>query len=218
LGNEKTASWRGATWETGLDFLRRYVETTGSAQISVDYETPDGFRLGRWVNTQRVWRRSGRLTPDRQRRLDELGFVWEPKSDAQRARRLRDDAMLEWLKKFVVQNGHADVPTNLVLEDGTNVGSWIRMVRREHVTRRIRPSLESDLLALGFEFLPMDAAFRTGLDALTRYIHETGNTHVPKSFIGSDGFKLGAWFADVKTKLRRGLLDGAHLNLSSSAH
>lgn len=209
LTDQKPISWRGASWETGLDFLRRYVASNGDAQISVDYETVEGFRLGRWVNTQRVWRRSGRLSQDRTDRLDELGFVWEPKSVAQRDRERRDEVMLLWLEDFVSAHGHADVPTNLVLTDGTNVGSWIKLVRREYVTTRIRPELVNTLSALGFDFAPMDSSFGQGIQALQRYVTEAGITHVPTSFVAPDGFRLGAWFASTKSKLRRGLLDEA---------
>ncbi|WP_435769691.1 helicase associated domain-containing protein [Nocardioides sp. SYSU DS0651] len=201
--DEKRASWRGATWETGLDFLRQYVEANGSAEISVDCETPEGFRLGRWVNTQRVWRRSGRLTPEREVLLDELGLVWEPMSHAQRKRVQRDTDMLAWLASFVAANGHADAPSELTLADGTNVGAWVRLVRREFVTGSIRPDLETSLRELGFEFTPNRAKFARGLTALRDYVATHGSIHVPSSHVTADGFELGAWFANVKMKLRR---------------
>lgn len=133
LTDENAKSWRGAPWETGLGFLAQYVEATGSADIRVDHETPEGFRLGRWVNTQRVWRRSGRLIQDRVDRLDGLGFVWEPMSQAQRQREQRDTDMLAWLAAFVATNGHSDAPSELTLSDGTDAGAWVRLVRREYV-------------------------------------------------------------------------------------
>lgn len=119
LTDETTRSWRGAPWETGLDLLAEYVQAAGSAEIRVDYETPEGFRLGRWVNTQRVWRRSGRLTQDRIDRLDALGVVWEPMSQAQLQREQRDTNMVAWLTAFVATNGHSDAPSELLLSDGT---------------------------------------------------------------------------------------------------
>lgn len=212
MTDQKPTSWRGAPWETGLEFLRGYVASNGGAHIPVDYETVEGFRLGRWVNTQRVWLRSGRLSQDRITRLDELGFVWEPKSAALRDRESRDHAMLQWLEDFISTHGHSDVPTNLVLEDGVQVGTWIKLVRRESVTSRIRPELESALAALGFDFAPNDSAFERGIQALRQYAIDVGTTHVPRSYIAPDGFNLGDWFANIKFKLRSGVLNEAKVS------
>lgn len=212
LTDETTRSWRGAPWETGLDLLAEYVQAAGSAEIRVDYETPEGFRLGRWVNTQRVWRRSGRLTQDRIDRLDALGVVWEPMSQAQLQREQRDTNMVAWLTAFVATNGHSDAPSELILSDGTKVGAWVRLIRREYVTGRIRPDLEASLLQLGFDFAPNRAKFSRGLAALQHYLEVHGSIHVPRNHVTDDGFKLGTWFAQVKTKLRRGGLQEEHAN------
>ena len=39
-------------------------------------------KFGRWVNTQRMRFKNGKLSPERQRRLDALGFVWNMKPNA----------------------------------------------------------------------------------------------------------------------------------------
>ena len=41
-------------------------------------ELEKDYRLSGWVSQQRVALRKGRLGEDRARRLDMLGFVWEP--------------------------------------------------------------------------------------------------------------------------------------------
>lgn len=118
--------------------------------------------------------------------------------------------MLVWLAAFIATNGHSDAATELTLSDGTNAGAWVRLIRREYVTGKIRPELEASLCQLGFEFTPNRAKFARGLAALQHYIAAHGSIHVPRTHVTQDGFDLGAWFANVKTTLRRGGLSDEH--------
>jgi len=61
----------------GLDRLLAYYRRTGNRRVPDDYKDADGYALGKWVSRQRWYRRLGKLTPDRIRRLNRLEFVWE---------------------------------------------------------------------------------------------------------------------------------------------
>lgn len=64
------------TWEDRFEQLKKYKETTGTCSIS---KTDPAFKtLYQWVHDVRGNRRRGKLAADRVRRLDELGFVWNP--------------------------------------------------------------------------------------------------------------------------------------------
>jgi hypothetical protein len=82
LDNLPGWSWdaRTAQWEAGFRRLLQYVESHGDAVVPQAC-TVDGFKLGKWVNTQRVFQAKGRLHADRERRLGELpGWVWRTRS------------------------------------------------------------------------------------------------------------------------------------------
>jgi hypothetical protein len=36
-------------------------------------------KLAKWVSRQRVYQKQGKLDADKIKRLDELGFVWDPR-------------------------------------------------------------------------------------------------------------------------------------------
>jgi hypothetical protein len=62
---------RAAEWEKGFRRLHEYVRRHSDALVPQNH-TIDGYKLGKWVNTQRVFRSKGRLDPERERRLEAL--------------------------------------------------------------------------------------------------------------------------------------------------
>lgn len=72
--------WDGTreyTWELHFAAARTYAKEHGDLGVKASYVTADGVRLGRWISDLRAARRSGDLTPERIRRLDALGMVWD---------------------------------------------------------------------------------------------------------------------------------------------
>ncbi len=64
-----------ADWEEGFSFLKLYREREGHCLVPQRRKEENGFRLGQWVNVQRL--KKDKLPPERRQRLDELGFVWK---------------------------------------------------------------------------------------------------------------------------------------------
>ena len=62
---------REALWEDGFAALIRHKERTGHCDVPRTW-VEDGFKLGQWLGTQRNWKKTGRLRPDREARLAEL--------------------------------------------------------------------------------------------------------------------------------------------------
>ena len=83
LGDERIARlddlgiiWnlRVAKWEEMYGRLVAYKDVHGDCNVPQGYE-PDP-KLGRWVSSQRISKRMGKLGPERTLRLDALGFDW----------------------------------------------------------------------------------------------------------------------------------------------
>jgi helicase associated protein len=60
-------------WAEGFRYLKMYKEREGHCCVPGSHEE-NGFRLGQWVRRQR----HRPVSEARRRRLDELGFVWDP--------------------------------------------------------------------------------------------------------------------------------------------
>jgi hypothetical protein len=61
-------------WATMFEQLIAYKKVHGNC--NVPQKSYEDKRLGKWVNTQRTRFKRGKPTPDRQRQLESIGFVW----------------------------------------------------------------------------------------------------------------------------------------------
>lgn len=64
-------------WEKMIALLAEFKKSHGHCNVPQKFR--ENVRFGRWVNTQRLRYKQGRLLPDKKRRLEELGFVWNTK-------------------------------------------------------------------------------------------------------------------------------------------
>ena len=85
------------TWESKYAALVEYQRTHGHCRVPSDAKEHDS--LGMWVSTMRAYRKQGKLSEERIRRLDELGFVWVAKRNDGREIDVRSEV---WLVHFVL--------------------------------------------------------------------------------------------------------------------
>ncbi|WP_063737425.1 helicase associated domain-containing protein [Streptomyces sp. RTd22] len=122
-------------WLSGLNALRRWVQTHGDAQVPLDAEVPIGategdggdsdggtYALGAWVSEQRRQFRLGTLKPWRAELLDELGMVWSV-ADA------RFWKNLAAARVYHAVHGTLAAPKDAVV-DGVAVGQWLANLRK----------------------------------------------------------------------------------------
>jgi hypothetical protein len=65
----------GVTWDERYGELKTYKERSGHCNVPARWK--ENSELGLWVSTQRL--RRERLSPNREERLDALGFCWDLK-------------------------------------------------------------------------------------------------------------------------------------------
>jgi hypothetical protein len=70
-------NWRDHLWEKGFDALLKFKRREGHCRVSSSHIEGD-YKLGYWVSTQR--RKTKRMSSERRRRLDKIGFIWNTKS------------------------------------------------------------------------------------------------------------------------------------------
>ena len=61
-------------WEEGFEYLIAYKKAYGNCVVLGSFKL-NNYRLGGWVGRQRS--NQDKLTPERFKRLDDLGFVWK---------------------------------------------------------------------------------------------------------------------------------------------
>jgi predicted helicase len=63
-------------WEEKYEELKEYMKKHGNRNIPQHW--PENKQLGKWVSHQRTNYRKGKLSEDRIKRLEDIGFVWTP--------------------------------------------------------------------------------------------------------------------------------------------
>ncbi len=99
-------------WEHRFDDLRQWKQTHGHCNVP----KAEG-KLGRWVVRQRELRKKSKLEPERQVRLDNLGFVWNTNEAAW-------EHKYALLVKYKGAHNHCCVPIS-----DPKLGMWVAKMR-----------------------------------------------------------------------------------------
>ena len=174
-------SWdpHAEAWEEGFTILKEYHKLNGDCHVSQKH-VQNGFRLGGWVGEQR--QNKAKLIPERVRRLDSLGFSWEPLND-------RWEEAFTNLLKFYERKGHCRVPKNHI-EQGFALGGWVGKQRSKKSL--LTPDRRQRLSSIGFTWDPHADAWEEGFSSLQTFSKREGHCHVGLN-LKVNGFNLGGW-------------------------
>lgn len=179
-----------------LALLRRYVTATGDTLVPREHVTPDGHRLGRWVDRVRAEKCERALDASRAYALEQVdGWVWTTQ-----VRRGRYARILAELTAFVAEYGHSNPPATHPLR------SDLAKVHRAYS----RGGLNADLVA-GFETVEgwswvsrgrgdegPSLDFDGGLERLRAHAEKTGNASPRNCDRDESGYAVGAWVSRVR--------------------
>ncbi|MCB0503953.1 MAG: helicase associated domain-containing protein [Cyclobacteriaceae bacterium] len=130
------------TFDKRLDQLIGFKKKHGTLHVSqVKYAKDSEYhRLSRWVNEIRRMYNENRLSMNRIKELDRIGFIWNMEDE-------RFANNLLKLKRFYKVNGHFDVP-----QTGRNkkLGEWVAQVRCRGLSKK---HYVDALNEIGFEWL-----------------------------------------------------------------
>ncbi|MFN2490118.1 MAG: Helicase associated domain protein [Actinomycetota bacterium] len=180
---------RDARWEEGYVALERFARREGHADVPKGW-MEDSFPLGTWVSNVR---RRDRVRPERVTRLERItGWTWHAKNAAWERGFIA-------LERFANREGHASPPRDWV-ENGVELRAWVNNARhRDRDDPERAPRLDQ---IKGWVWNANDAAWETGLRALTRYVQRYGDARVPRDH-EQDGVRLGRWLSNTRARARR---------------
>ncbi len=202
-------------WDAMFNLLSAYKERYGDCLVPKRYtENP---KLGTWVDTQRVQYKKmkkriesdagvgngisvgkggGRLTEQRIRRLEDIGFVWSLRDDWQK----HYDELIE----FKRENGHCNVPARY--SNNRRLGIWVsaqrqqyRLLQRLSLSEQRNVRLNAERISLlnnvGFTWTIRSRAFgeewNQRLRELKHFQIVHGHCNVPIFYHDNSG--LGSW-------------------------
>jgi superfamily II DNA or RNA helicase len=174
-------------WEEAFSALTIFKAREGHLHVPKDH-IEGKLKLGRWVNKQRTLR--DRMPPERRKRLDAIGFVWDALENAW-------EEGFAALTKFRAREGHCRVPA-LHIEGAFKLGTWVSHRRKSRDTMPAERRKRLD--AIGFVWDPFESAWEEGFATLKRFKAREGHCRVPVSYIERT-FKLGQWVSVQRGKI-----------------
>lgn len=177
-----------SSWESMFAALVKFKHHHGHCDIGLRHD----LDLALWIMGQREARGRGRLTDDQIRRLDGIGFVWEPRD-------VYWDAMFDALAQFKQSYGHCNVP--LKWPENPQLGRWSEYQRHSHRRGRLSEYRQRRLETLGFEWDSWESMFAT----LVQFKQQHG--HCKVTHTSSKSMILAAWITKQRSAQLRGQLN-----------
>ena len=175
----------GTSWDRWFGLLQNFCKREGHCRVKIRHEE-DGLNLGSWVNAQRS--KKNRLTPDRLKRLNSIGFSWDEHDE-------QWEENFAALQKFRKREGHCRVPNTKA--GGLNLGSWVNAQRSKK--RMLTPDRLKRLNSLGFAWDPYAGQWEENFAALQKFRRRMGHCRVPEPH-HVDGLKLGLWVGNQRSR------------------
>jgi superfamily II DNA or RNA helicase len=185
-------SWNAldTKWENGFNHLEAYTAAHGDCNVKALFKSPDGFRLGQWIGTQRTAQNT--MLSERRERLERLsGWSWNPRDDSW-------EAGLSHLIEYISEHGHCAVPALFKSQDAYPLGTWVvaQRTKRAEISSEQRERLAT---LPGWSWSLLDDAWERGFIHISEYAAAHGDCAMPTTLRTSDGYRLGAWAANQRS-------------------
>jgi len=154
--------------------------------------------LRRWTLTQRQFKKRGELEPQREQKLNSIGFEWQPYSQ-------QWQEMFDALRKFHAEHGHCRVPSKW--PKNPKLASWVATQRARKANAKLSEDRIAKLNGLDFSWrvnagagLPSHEAWETMFNQLKQFHAKHGHARVPQKY--PQNRKL-AWWVSTQRRNRK---------------
>ena len=172
-----------SSWNEAFAALSRFKSREGHCRVPKSHREGE-LRLGLWVVSQR----QGTLSGERKKRLDDIGFVWDPLDSSW-------EKAFSALRKFKSREGHCRVPMQH-REGEIRLGLWVNYQRNRKEI--IPPERKKRLDTISFEWSSLaDASWEAGFAALEQFKEREGHCRVPREHTEGE-LKLGTWVSSQR--------------------
>ena len=200
------------TWEDWYNLAKVYYEHHGNLNISRSFKTINGYEydesglnLGVWLSFQRMMKKKGTLSKEREDALFAIGMVFD-------VLEAQWNEMYALAQNYYRHYGNLNVPRSFKTingyeydEFGLNLMKWIDIQRREQKKGTLRKEREDALLAIGMIFNGREAQWHETYELAKKYYAHHGNLNVPRNFKTTNGYEydeaglnLGKWLTNQR--------------------
>jgi len=192
-------------WEQQYEAASAYYRENGNLDIPSKYETPEGLKLGQWLQRMRRDYKKGVLRRERVERLEAIGIT-------------RDIADRQWeefygvARRYYQERGALRIAPKYVAPDGTRLGTWIQRNRKWYKQGKLPPERIKRLEAIGMIWDGVEDQRERTYQAALEYYREHGDLKIPSGYVNKDGLHLGWWVKGVRRAYKNGTLGRAQIS------
>ncbi|MBR4026626.1 MAG: Helicase associated domain protein [Lachnospiraceae bacterium] len=122
-------------------------------------------------------------------------------------------------KQYYEQHKNLSIPKSYVTETGLTLGTWLMTQRRIRVGKVVGHLSKEQILRLdeiGMEWENgQTRSWNRGYTALKQYVETYGNADVKADYVTEEGYALGKWISNLRSKWNRGEVEKFKYNQDS---
>jgi hypothetical protein len=220
-----------ANWDQRFARLEAFKYRNGHTNITSSYK--EDLELYRWARRQRELYNKNNLDPDRQKRLESLGFSWapvrskpesdqppkekKPKPEKRKGESVKNEDKFEQhlaeLKAYKDKTGHTCVPRDY--KPNPSLSHFVANQRKQYKAFKMPEDRKRKLEALGFVWnIKQQKSFDDSLERLKSFKSKFGHTNVPCRY--KDDPALGSFVNFQRRKYREEKLPAAQKKILES--
>ena len=186
-------------WKANYDAAVTYYEEHHDLEVPLSYADENGVKLGAWIYGQRD-RFSRGLVPEEQKELlDSIGMSWD-RYDA------KWEKGFQYAMRYISEYGDINNVPEDFRYDNFKLLVWIRAQRTRYRQGKLSPERVSRLEEIGLAWEKNKAFWDSGYKRACEYRDKHNNLNIVITYICEDGFKLGGWLSNQKTRYKSGKL------------
>ena len=199
-------------WEEKYLLAKAYYEEYGDLNVPAQYVV-NGVWLSKWLNEQKLiaeGKRKKTHSPEQLEKLESIGLRYGTSLyDEQWNERY------EMAKAYYEEHGDLDIPKDYYVGE-IQLGDWIRKQRQINHAGKLPQERYVLLSEIGMDWdnafeKRVKNSYEQGFKHLEAFIAENGVDALNGDIVCVDGYRLGSWFANCKTKYRNGKLPKKHI-------
>jgi hypothetical protein len=184
-------------FENGFQETVLYKEKTGNPNAPDRYKTPEGYTLGTWQRHQMINYSKGMISPDRIKRLEDIGFTWG-KFEKQFEKGFQATLL------YKNSTGSPNAPRGYKTIEGFTLGSWQGDQRKNYRKGKMPPDRIEQFEKIGFIWGILEEQFEKGFKETLLYKEKTGNPNAPRGYKTNEGYFLGSWQHNLMHNYKKG--------------
>jgi|GEM_PF-928129 len=186
-------------WDRFYEVAYQYYGIHGNLDFPKGTKNAAGADLMAWVYDQRTAYKNDELTPLQIKKLEQLGFVWNPFEN-------RWNEMYRLAEKYYKEHDDLLIPATYRAKSGEALGSWLSKQRESHRKGLLIPRHIHLLERLNVIWNPLKNKQDSFLWAAKKFRNEHGHLHIHYKYITPNDKRLGEWIADQRSRYREGKL------------